>query len=357
MIDLIEHQLISCKLQMCSTLIYYSMHFISENYFRLNSALIMTDELELPLEDILKNLHENYDQSITMEDLRRPSADTVQKIYVYFLFEFGLSDNIVSHQQPDFLMLEEIGEHVDMFKRMLEINSMLAACITLLTELSGNTDFGLSDLLNPTPKRTHRFLSNFLNFWIFCDAEYPKVDENQGQVEELITRKKIYAKEIENYKENINRAKGKSAEEAAEADDIMSSNTRLEEQLMTMTEEGERLGQEKNNLKMLIEEEDKKVDQTNEELKKKEREKNELLVAVEGAATIAKVDEEIQRLKEDRTRKQEKRVELRDNMEQVAKSTEALKAILETGQSYSNETDASTRLRSLHHETKASNNK
>ena len=94
-----------------------------------------------------------------------------------------------------------------------------------------------------------------------------------------------------------------------------------------------------------------------EEDKKKEREKNELLVAVEGAATIAKVDEEIQRLKEDRTRKQEKRVELRDNMEQVAKSTEVLKAILETGQSYSNETDASTRLRSQHHETKANNNK
>ena len=174
-----------------------------------------------PFDVILKFLNDcNWENcpAITLQDFKQPTAPLVQKLYFNFLQEFGFSDSLL---MIPFEVLENL-EYPDIYKDMVPIMSLQAACVHLFNKLTGNSDFGIMDLLNPTPKRTQKFLSVMQNFWLFCNNHYPHVERIQGEVDRLVRSRVECETKIEEYKNKINHSKSKAVEEKAEEDDLIS---------------------------------------------------------------------------------------------------------------------------------------
>ena len=68
---------------------------------------------------------ENF--SVTMQDLKQPTAPLVQMLYFNFLQEFGFSTSLL---QTPFEVMEDL-EHPDIYKDIIPILSLQAACTHL----------------------------------------------------------------------------------------------------------------------------------------------------------------------------------------------------------------------------------
>ena len=107
-------------------------------HFRVN---IMSDPepLEFSHEDILtfiKSINDNLN-GLNIKDLKQPTPELVQKIYYFILIDLGLDEAIINSQQAEFALLDEIGDHLDIYKSMLPILSLQAACHNTLEHISG----------------------------------------------------------------------------------------------------------------------------------------------------------------------------------------------------------------------------
>ena len=103
--------------------------------------------LEFPHESILdfiKNLNESF-EGLTIKDLKQPTPEIVQKIYFQILIDLGLDEAIINCQQAEFDLLDEIGDHPDIYKSMLAILSLQAACHNTLEHISGERNYYLGD--------------------------------------------------------------------------------------------------------------------------------------------------------------------------------------------------------------------
>ena len=107
--------------------------------------------------------------------------------------------------------------------------------------MTGSTTFSLNDLLNPTPKRTQRFLSVLQNFWTFCNSINDKVMEVQDHIDGLLNEKKKEESTLDDYRNRINQVKSKAVEEAETVKILEMENEDLKKKSQELLAEKEEL--------------------------------------------------------------------------------------------------------------------
>ena len=315
------------------------------------------DPLEFPHEAILafiKDLNELF-EGLTVKDLKQPTPELVQKIYFNILIDLGLDEAIINCQQAEFDLLDEIGDHPDIYKSMLATLSLQAACHNTLEHISGEkiiiwgpfcvnltffigtTTFSLSDLLNPHPKRTQRFLSVLQNFWTFCNSINHKVVDVQDEIDKLLVEKKKEESTLDDYRNKINHIKSRNVEEAEEVKIMTSKIENLQKKSQELLAEKEELYALNINLKEKLEDASKATHILDEKVKALETDRDNLQGAVDGAAAIKKLEDDLVKTKEERECRERLRLESADRVTAVERSTTVLNSILEIVQQYSSE--------------------
>jgi len=287
--------------------------------------------------DVISNFVRDCDWEncppISVKELEQPSASLVQYLYFNFLREFGFSDSLL---MIPFEVLEDL-EYPDIYKDMVPIMSLQAGCVHLFDKLTGNSDFGIMDLLNPTPKRTQKFLSVMQNFWLFCNNHYPHVERIQGEVDRLVRSRVECETKIEEYKNKINHSKSKAVEEKAEEDDLMAEIDHLREELKQMFPKQKELNEVKGELKAELESLKLKTASMLEQMKNLETERDNLLGVFEGAAILQKLDQELHEIREELEIKEKRKLEFRNHLELLGRWKEDYTAVLELVQQIAQE--------------------
>eukprot|EP00092_Neocalanus_flemingeri_P039043 GFUD01042502.1.p1 GENE.GFUD01042502.1~~GFUD01042502.1.p1 ORF type:complete len:450 (+),score=180.21 GFUD01042502.1:281-1630(+) len=297
----------------------------------------MSENFEpFPFDVILKFLQEQGWENcsgLTLQDLRQPTAPLAQKLYFNFLQEFGFSDSLL---MIPFEVLEDL-ESPDIYKDMIPIMSLQAACVHLFTKLTGDSGFGIMDLINPTAKRTQRFISVMQNFWLFCNNQWAHVEQIQGEVDRLVRSRVEYEAKIEEYKNKINQCKSKAVEEKAEEDSLMEEIDQLKEELKQMFPKQKELNEMRSNLKTELESLATKKTGLLEELRKVEAERDNLQGVFEGAAVLQKLDVELIEIREELGLKEKRKLEFRNHLELLDRCKEDYSAVLELVQQIAQE--------------------
>jgi len=289
-----------------------------------------------PFDVILKFLQDNAWENcsvITLQDLKQPTAPLVQKLYYNFLQEFGFSESLL---MIPFEVLEDL-ECPEIYKDMVPIMSLQAACVYLFTKLTGDNGFGIMDLINPTAKRTQRFLSVMQNFWLFCNSQWQHVEQIQGEVDRLVRGKVEYEAKIEEYKNKINNCKSKAVEEKAEEECLVVKTDQLKEELKQLFPKQKELNDIRGSLKTELENLGLKTASLNEKLRKLEEERDNLLGVFEGAALLQKLDAELLEIKEELGIKEKRKLEFRNHLELLERLKEDYGAVLDLVQQVAQE--------------------
>ena len=274
----------------------------------------MADNFEsFPLDQILRFIQdfgwENF--HVSMQDLKQPTAQLVQTLYFNLLQEFGFSDTLL---QTSFDVIED-QEYPEIYKDILPVLSLQAACTYVFTRLMGDTTFGIMDLQNPSAKRTHKFISVLQNFWMFCNMNHPKVQEINEKVDELVKVKEDNVRKIEEYKKKINILRSKAVEEKEEEESLQQDIVQLNEELKNMMPRQKSLNDRYTELKDELEKLKMHTSELMATSKKLEQEKMNLEGAVEGAAMLEKLSNQLEQLNEDIAVKQKRKLECRNSSE------------------------------------------
>ena len=98
------------------------------------------EQLEFAHEDILsfiQSINETF-EGLTVKELKQPTAELVQKIYFHVLIDLGLDEAIINCQQAEFDLLDDIGDHPDIYKSMIATLSLQSACHNTLDHITGD---------------------------------------------------------------------------------------------------------------------------------------------------------------------------------------------------------------------------
>jgi len=201
----------------------------------------------------------------------------------------------------------------------------------------GNYNFGLNDLMNPDPKRTQKFLSVLINFWMFCNSVYQKVDAAQKYVDEIIDMKKRMISDIENYRNKINQMKSRAVEEKELARSVEAESEELRARVEQLKETGEQLSARNTKLKSEIEEARKKTSDLEAEHKGLETERDNLQGIVDGAAAIQRLDDELVKMREELSHKETQKVQFSERITAMERNATDLNSMFEVVKQYSNE--------------------
>jgi len=278
--------------------------------------------------------------AVSLQDLKQPTASLVQKLYFNFLKEFGFSDQLLL---VPFGVLEEL-EYPDIYKDMVPIMSLQAACVHLFEELMGDTSFGMMDLLNPTARRTQKFLSVLQNFWNFCNYQYKDVAKIEEEVQSYVRTKVDCEAKIEDFKNKINQSKSKAVEEKAEEESLMAEIEDLKAELSRLIPQQTELNDVKKSLKVEIESLNQKTNDLVDQKEKLENERDNLQGVFEGAAVLKKLDVELQEVREDLRLKEKRKLEFRNNLELLIRWKEDYTAVLELVQQIAQEQEKTRHL-------------
>ncbi|XP_065897297.1 kinetochore protein Nuf2-like [Dysidea avara] len=95
---------------------------------------------------------------LTMDDLTNPQPERIQAIYLFFMEHF-FPDCSQRMAQP--MMMSENIEHPELYS---DNHATLLIILGYFFESIGVEDLQDTDIFEPTPKRTHKLLSQLLNF-------------------------------------------------------------------------------------------------------------------------------------------------------------------------------------------------
>lgn len=292
----------------------------------------------MTIDDILTFLQDFPDcDQITKNDLKNPTTELVQKLYFKILIEMGLCESGLIGNQADFETLTEFGEEMDLFKQMLPIMSLQSAIVNILTRICGTTNFGLNDITNPDSKRTLLFLGRLLNFYTFCNGEYGKVEEVQTLIDACIRERDEKIAKIEKLRIQNNIEAGNACEEKNILASTMEENEILDGRMKDLLVKQNSLLETKEGFKKELEVTCQQIQDIEKEVHQMEKEKDSLQGAIEGAAVIAKLEEEITVKNEEMEMRRRKIVDTKKRIDQVENSNLVLKSILEVGKQYASE--------------------
>ena len=98
-------------------------------------------------------------------------------------------------------------------------------CQKFFRQISYNElTFGLSDLTKPEGPRLRKFLWNMANFWLFCNANFNKVEEVKQRVEEK-------AKVAKSIRSDVNKMAKERDTLRVEAEKLKISNEQKEKEV------------------------------------------------------------------------------------------------------------------------------
>merc|ERR1711974_493017 len=175
-------------------------------------------DIEQLLDCVRRNEWSN--EPVTKRDLEDPTAQFVQTVFFNFLTGIGYSKTLLNTNQSEFCILEELGEHAGMYHDVLPVISLQAAMQDLLSKIGGDVNFSIHDLIEPKAKRFKRFLTILVNFYLFSDEQYSKVEDIKNDVDKCVQAKKDFASKNEELRNKISHFKSKKVEEAAEEESL-----------------------------------------------------------------------------------------------------------------------------------------
>jgi len=258
-------------------------------------AKFSNDDLISRINEIFEDDHET---NATKADLLNPSPEFVQRLVYRFLMEFGYSEFMA--QQHSCLDLHfGTSSNEIMETRNLDI-------LVILTRdffkriLSHSDTFGIMDIVQPDVKRVKKFLSIFVNFWLFCNSNYEMATQRQEEVMAKAKQAKSQAKEknhnlkeiedLRQRRETYDIQKKKLNEECILAD------KELEEQLLLQ----QLLEQNRKAIKNEVQEQTKIKEELEQNVKDYEKEKKRLEMLVQSDELKQELEKEISRLKEEK---------------------------------------------------------
>ena len=191
--------------------------------------------------------------------------------------------------------------------------------------------------MNPDPKRTQKFLSVLINFWYFCNSVFPKVEEAEKDVDEIIGMKKNMISDIEKYRNKINQMKSRAVEEKELARSVEAESEELRARVEQLKETGEQLSARNTKIKSEIEEARKKTSDLEAEHKGLETERDNLQGIVDGAAAIQRLDDELVKMREELSNKETQKVQFSERISAMERNATDLNSMFEVVKQYSNE--------------------
>ena len=191
--------------------------------------------------------------------------------------------------------------------------------------------------MNPDPKRTQKFLSVLINFWMFCNSVFPKVEEAEKDVDEIIGMKKNMISDIEKYRNKINQMKSRAVEEKELARSVEAESEELRARVEQLKETGEQLSARNTKIKSEIEEARKKTSDLEAEHKGLETERDNLQGIVDGAAAIQRLDDELVKMREELSNKETQKVQFSERISAMERNATDLNSMFEVVKQYSNE--------------------
>ena len=191
--------------------------------------------------------------------------------------------------------------------------------------------------MNPDPKRTQKFLSVLINFWMFCNSLFPKVEEAEKDVDEIIGMKKNMISDIEKYSNKINQMKSRAVEEKELARSVEAESEELRARVEQLKETGEQLSARNTKIKSEIEEARKKTSDLEAEHKGLETERDNLQGIVDGAAAIQRLDDELVKMREELSNKETQKVQFSERISAMERNATDLNSMFEVVKQYSNE--------------------
>lgn len=159
----------------------------------------------------------------------------------------------------------------------------------------------------------------------------------QDEIDKLVLEKKKEESTLDDYRNKINHIKSRNVEEAEEVKRMSSDIEDLQKRSQDLLAEKEDLYGLNMNLKEKLEEATKATHVIDEKVKALEAERDNLQGAVEFAAVIKKLEDELEKTKEERECRERLRLESAEKVTAVESSTTVLNSILEVVQQYSSE--------------------
>jgi len=261
-------------------------------------AKFSNDEMVARVNEIFEDDPETL---ISKAELLNPSPEFVQRLVYRFLMEFGYSD-FMSQQHSCLDLHFGTSSNEIMETRNLDILVILTKDFfkRILSDRNLDITFGIMDIVQPDVKRVRKFLSIFVNFWLFCNSNYEMATQRQEEVMEkakqskhLIKEKNSNLKEIEDLRqkrETYEIHKMKLAEERAVAD----------QELSEVAPKMNSLQETQKSLKKELQEQTKIKDELEQDVQKFEKEKERLEMLVKSDELKQELEKEISRLKEEK---------------------------------------------------------
>ena len=159
----------------------------------------------------------------------------------------------------------------------------------------------------------------------------------QDEIDKLLLEKKKEESTLDDYRNKINHIKSRNVEEAEEVKIMTSKIENLQKKSQELLAEKEELYALNMNLKEKLEDASKATHDLDEKVKALETDRDNLQGAVDGAAAIKKLEDDLVKTKEERECRERLRLESADRVTAVERSTTVLNSILEIVQQYSSE--------------------
>ena len=159
----------------------------------------------------------------------------------------------------------------------------------------------------------------------------------QDQIDKLLVEKKKEESTLDDYRNKINHIRSKNVEEAEEVKVMTSEIEDLKTQYQDLWAEKQELYELKENLKEKLEDASKTTQEIDAKVKALESDRDNLQGAVDGAAAIKKLEDDLVKIKEERECRERLRLESAEKVTAVERSTTLLTSILEVVRHYSSE--------------------
>uniref|UniRef100_A0A1B6L419 Kinetochore protein Nuf2 N-terminal domain-containing protein n=1 Tax=Graphocephala atropunctata TaxID=36148 RepID=A0A1B6L419_9HEMI len=208
----------------------------------------MNKSSEQQLLDDIKKYFPNF--KCTLQDLRNPTEEFVTNFYSCWLQEFEV--DIVNVSQIQFSQMSIVGSYQDAYSGAIPRINLLRS----IRAFDVVQDFGMLDIISPTPKRTQANLRAIIEFYNWSDFCVCSLIDKKKDLNDRQKNLKSMMKEREDLKEKLNT----TIKTIAQIQDV---KKQLEDEILSLQKRASELNPEKQMLKS-------KTDETTEKLKEKE---------------------------------------------------------------------------------------
>ncbi|XP_064626682.1 kinetochore protein Nuf2-A-like [Lineus longissimus] len=207
----------------------------------------------LEIDQMNKFFSEMAELNVTEDDLRKPQAALVQKLYKICL-EQVLDINVDGVCQSSFSNLNEL-DYPAVHENSIYLRNFALALQRVLSRCAGDT-FTIRDLVDPKAKPTRRYLSGLINFYYFSMERLPAYEKLKNERESEIEQVSNLCKANDEIKKKINSIQTHRAEQAP---DVQKGEAEIEK----VEEAIEQYQRQQNTIKKLNEEYQSKIQEIN----------------------------------------------------------------------------------------------